>query len=352
MTGSPASASADPAGPAGSVLAVGVNWIGDAVMSMPALQAWRARHPAARLTMLVKPALVPLWRMHEAPDEVVAILPGSSGAVRTGLSMRARRFDAAYVLPHSFRSAWIAAWAGARVRIGLPGLARGLLGLRVVRPRPQPGRRHQQYEYLDLLLGPGAGPDAGAPRLRIPADAAAAAASLTEDLPPGPRVAVMPGAARGPSKRWPADRFAEVARGLAAGGCTVLALGAASERDDCAAVAAAAGARGRSLAGRTDIPGWAAVLASCGLAVSNDSGGMHLAAAVGVAGVAVFGRTDPDRTGPLGPAWDILQAPGAKSRDVGRHDDGAGRMLRAVSVDEVMSTCRLRLAGGPPAQGA
>jgi heptosyltransferase-2 len=330
---------------------VGVNWIGDAVMSMPALQAWRARHPAVRLTMLVKPSLAPLWRMHGAPDEVVAILPGSAGAIRTGLSMRARRFDAAYVLPHSFRSAWIAAWSGASVRVGLPGLARSLLGLRVVRPRLEPGRRHQQYEYLDLLLGPGAGVTPEAPRLRIPADAAAAAARLTEGLPPGPRVAVMPGAARGPSKRWPADRFVAVSRGLAAGGCTVVALGAPSERDECAAVAAAAGARGLSLAGRTDIPQWAAVLASCRLAVSNDSGGMHLAAAAGVPVVAVFGRTDPDRTGPIGPACDVVQAPGTRSRDIGRHDHGAERMLRAVSVDDVMSRCLRRLAGGSRDQG-
>ena len=354
MTGSPGSASADPAAGAEAVLVVGVNWIGDAVMSMPALQAWRARRPCARLTMLVKPGLVPLWRMHAAPDEVVAIAPGSAGAVRTGLALRARRFDIAYVLPHSFRSAWIAAWAGARERVGLAGPARGLLGIRVVRPHAGPGRRHQQYEYLDLLLGPGAGAVPEPPALRIPAEAAETAARMTAGLPPGPLVAVMPGAARGPSKRWPVERFAEVARRLAAGGCSVVALGAAAEAGDCAAVVAAADGRGRSLAGRTDIPQWAAVLASCALAVSNDSGGMHLAAAAGTPVVAVFGRTDPERTGPLGPACDVVQAPGARSRDVARDDAEAVRRLGAVTVEAVLARCERRLAAvtRPAAGGA
>ncbi|MBU4460920.1 MAG: hypothetical protein KJ579_10160, partial [Verrucomicrobia bacterium] len=153
-----------------------MNWIGDAVMSMPAVQAWRALNPAARLTMLVKPPLAPLWRMHAAPDDVAAIEPGSLGAVRTGLALRARHFDRVYILPHSFRAAWIAAWAGAPERIGLPGLARGLLGVRVVQSRSGPDRAHQQFEYLDLLLGPGAAVAPEPPRLRIPPEAAAAAA--------------------------------------------------------------------------------------------------------------------------------------------------------------------------------
>ncbi len=321
-------------------------------MSMPALQAWRACHPQVRLTMMVKPGLVPLWRMHEVPDEVVAMAPGSAGAVRTGLALRSGGFDVAYILPHSFRSAWIAAWSGARARIGLPGPARRLLGVRVVMPRTRPGRLHQQYEYLDLMMGPDAGVDPDRPRLRIPTAAAEAAARLTAALPPGPRVAVMPGAARGPSKRWPLDRFAEVARRLAADhGCTVLALGSKAEAEDAAAVAAAAGGRGLSLAGRTDIPQWAAVLATCALAVSNDSGGMHLAAAAGVPVTAVFGRTDPVRTGPLGPACDVVQAPGERSRDIGRVDDSAARRLEAVTVDDVMACCVRRLASGGRGDG-
>ncbi|OQW96082.1 MAG: lipopolysaccharide heptosyltransferase II [Verrucomicrobia bacterium A1] len=347
MTGSPGSASADPAAAAPAVLMVGVNWIGDAVMSMPAVQAWRALNPAARLTMLVKPPLAPLWRMHAAPDDVAAIEPGSLGAVRTGLALRARHFDRAYILPHSFRAAWIAAWSGAPERIGLPGLARGLLGVRVVQSRSGPDRAHQQFEYLDLLLGPGAAAAPEPPRLRIPPEAAASAARWLAGLPAGPRVAMMSGAARGPAKRWPVERFAEAARRLAADhGCAVIALGSPAEAADAAAIAAAAGGRGLSLAGRTDISQWAAVLAGCALAVSNDSGGMHLAAAAGTPVVAVFGRTDPGRTGPLGPLCDVVQAPGARSRDIGREDEDAVRRLAAVTVDEVMDRCVRRLARG------
>ena len=135
-------------------------------------------------------------------------------------------------------------------------------------------------------------------------------------------------------------------------GCVVLALGGPDDVPAGVAVAGAAGDRGRILAGRTGLEEWAAVLARCSLAVSNDSGGMHLAAAVGTPGVAIFGRTDPDRTGPLGGRCTVVQSPGDRNRDVGRADAEAVRRLDAVRADKVMEACLARLAAPGPGGGA
>lgn len=349
MNGSRGSASADPAvRAAGPVLAIGANWIGDAVMSMPAVQAWREANPETRLTLLVKPGLAPLWRLHDAPDEVLTIDPGSIGALRTGRRLRAGGFARAYLMPHSFRSLWISAWSNIPDRRGLPGFARRALGVRVVHPRLSPDRLHQQYEFADLMLGAGTGARLPPPRLRVPEGARIEAEKRVAGLPSGRRIAIMPGAARGPSKRWPVERFADLARRLVGDGdVCVLVLGSAVESAACEAVAAAAGARGRSLAGQTGIPEWAAILSGCDLAVANDSGGMHLACAVGIPVVAIFGRTDPARTGPLGARSIVIQPPGSRSRDISRFDREAARRLASISVDDVIAPSRALMAGRP-----
>lgn len=328
--------------PARRALIIGVSWIGDTVMSFPAVQAWRRRHPADHLAVLAKPAPASVWRLHPAPDDVWTLEPGAGGVWRAARAARRARFHEAWVLPHSFRSALIPWLARIPARIGMPGHARDAMLTRVVPFRPSEGRTHQQYEYLDLMGLQGAAPEI--PRLRIPDNARATAAQWMEAGGGRPGIAIMPGAARGPSKCWPLDRFAEIARRAAAeGGALVLACGSPAEREACETVAGAAGARGRSLAGMASMAEWAAVLAVCRLAVANDSGGMHLAAAAGTPVVAIFGRTDPSVTGPLGSGHAIIQAPGEKNRDISRQDPEARRRLDSIDVDDVWAACRNRL---------
>ncbi|MBP7276390.1 MAG: lipopolysaccharide heptosyltransferase II [Kiritimatiellae bacterium] len=341
MSGSTAFASADAA--SGRTLVVGVSWIGDTIMSWPAIQAWRAAHPSRFLAVLAKPAPAELWRMHAAPHEVWTLERGAGGVRRAVRAIRHAGVQEAWIFPHSLRSALIPWLAGVPVRIGMPGHApRDLLLTRVAPVSRAPGREHQQFEYLDLMGCAEASP--GRPELVLPAEARARAAEWTSAAAGRPCVAMMPGAARGPSKCWPVDRFEEVARRLAREtDAFVVVCGGAAERDDCRRVAAAAGERGISLAGWMTIAEWAATLAACRCAVANDSGGMHLAAAVGTPVVAIFGRTDPAITGPLGAGHAVLQAPGIKGRDVPRRDEEARRRLEAIRADEVWSACRARL---------
>jgi heptosyltransferase-2 len=197
---------------------------------------------------------------------------------------------------------------------------------------------HQQYDYaaaldvLELLNPP------PAPWLRLTAEDRTAASWVT-NLPDGPRLALMPGAARGPSKRWPAERFAAVAQTLARDGWHILVLGSPADREAGQRIAAAAGVRGHNYVGETTLGTWAAILAVCDLALCNDSGGMHLAAAMGLPGVAIFGATDPARTGPLGAGWTVLQKAPTRSARIGRTDPRARQWLETITVDEVVVAC-------------
>ena len=329
MTGSLASASADRPP---RVVVCGVNWIGDTVMSLPALQAYRAAHPDRHLALLVKPALADLWALSPVPDEVLRLEPGVGGMRRTVARVREGAFDEAFVLPHSFRSALVPFLARVPRRCGMPGHGRDFMLTRVVPPRGGTGREHQAYEYLDLLTP-------GTDQLARPAlcpDAAAMARARALLEPASARwIGFLPGAARGPSKQWPAAHFGELGRRLCAEqGVNVAVMGSPSEEPLCREVAAAAGPGAVNLAGRTDLPTWVALLAACAAVVGNDSGGMHLAAAAGTPVVALFGITDPAKTGPLGPAR-IIQHGRRKARDVPRDSREARLSLASIAPAEV-----------------
>jgi heptosyltransferase-2 len=162
-----------------------------------------------------------------------------------------------------------------------------------------------------------------------------------------PLIGVMPGAARGPAKRWSAERFAEAARRLRAElGGSVVVMGGAGDAEACAAVVAGVGDGVLNLAGVTTLGEWAALLAECRLVLCNDSGGMHLAAALGVPVVAVFGITDPIRTGPLGTRCRVVQHSMQHDRAVPRESAAARAALAAVTVDEVVAAAQELLARG------
>lgn len=307
------------------------NWLGDAVMAMPALQVWRTRHPDDRLTVLTRRGNADLWRMHPAADDVIALEPGTRGTFRTAAALRSLRFDVAYLLPNSFRSALVAFLARIPRRRGTARHARSLLLTERVRLSTAPGDYHQSRETAPILLGDDI-PDAlPGPALRVPPDLVAAARRrVWGDDPPARQIALLPGAARGDSKRWP--HFAEAARLLLASDPSLrfVVLGTRAEAPLCRQVAE--GLPARDLSGDTTLPEFAALLAASDLVLCNDSGGMHLAAAVGSRVVAVFGLTDWRRTGPLGSRYAIVRRPDADgSRAIARHSRRAASVLASIS---------------------
>jgi lipopolysaccharide heptosyltransferase II len=278
-------------------LVVAPQWIGDAVMAEPLLAELASR--GERLTVAALPWVAPAFRAMAEVAEVVE-LPFAHG--RLDWSARRRvardlrgRFDVAYVLPNSIKSALVPWLARVPRRLGYRGEGRPLLLNRML---PNPPGRPPMVAFYGALAGPSF--DATRrPRLQLD-DAVVATALAAAGLSSGRYWAFAPGAEYGPAKRWPAAHYAALARSLhETDGATIALLGSPGEQALCDEVGALAPGACLVLAGRTSLlEAIALISASRGLA-SNDSGLMHVAAAFGVAQVAVFGSTSPTHTPPL-----------------------------------------------------
>jgi len=319
------------------ILICGVNWLGDAIMSLPALQALRDYQSGAHLALLTKPGLAALWSMFMTNDQVISLPSAGQSLKPTIRELKNQEFEVSYIMPHSFRSALPPFLARIPKRIGLPGhFPRDFLLTDVRRPAFGPGREHQVYEYLDLFF-PGENRRTFVPPRLAPPPATLDAMRAKLAALPRPWIAMLPGAARGTAKQWPAERYADTAAALVARtGGSVVVLGTAGERAVCQQVAAAAAPNGLNLAGATTLPELAAALALSAAVLCNDSGGMHLAAAVGAPLVAIYGITNPAQTGPLGRLVRILQRSARRTRDVPRQSREAAQALGAIEPAEAL----------------
>ncbi len=278
-------------------LIIAPQWIGDAVMTEPLLRRLHAR--GERITVGALPWVAPVYRAMPQVFEVIEFPFAHGGlqfAARRAIAKRIEgRFDKAYVLPNSLKSALLPFLASIPKRIGYLGEARvGLLTHRLKNPKNKP----PMVAFYSALSGE-ANLEADKPQLTI----AAAEVEATLDqlgLQRGGYVVFAPGAEYGPAKRWPAQHFAELATQLA---MPVVLLGAAKEAalcDDIAApVNAAQSGKCINLAGKTSLPQALCLIAASHRTVSNDSGLMHVAAALGVPQVAIFGSSSPLHTPPL-----------------------------------------------------
>ena len=286
-------------------LIVAPQWIGDAVMAEPLLAALARR--GETLTVAALPWVAPAFRAMPQVGEIVE-LPFAHGRLdwrerrRVGAALRGR-FEIAYVLPNSIKSALVPWLAGVPLRVGYHGEGRWLLlNRRLADPkddRPPMVEFYGALAGIDFIAG-------GRPRLQL--DAASLQAALAKaGLGRGGFWAFAPGAEYGPAKRWPVDHYAALAKALhGADGTLVALLGSPGEAALCEEIADAAPGACRVLAGKTSLlEAMALIAASCGLA-SNDSGLMHVAAGFGVAQVAVFGSTSPLHTPPLNPKARVL----------------------------------------------
>jgi len=270
------------------------NWVGDCVLSLPALRDLRRNFPTARLELLARPWVADLYR---ALPEVDAALE-SRGTLADAEALRGR-FDLAVLLPNSFASAFAVWRAGIEERWGYATDGRGPLLTRRCRVPASVRGRSQVYYYRAMLEGLSLAtegpPDAS---LACPGDwTARGAARLGEE---GPWIGINPGAFYGSAKRWPKERFGAAAELVARRlGAKVAILGAAAERPIGEAIADQLRVPTRNLCGETSLAELMGVLAALRLLLTNDSGPMHLAAALGVPIVAVFGSTDWRETAPV-----------------------------------------------------
>ena len=294
------------------------NWVGDVVLSLPALRDARRAFPGARLEVLARPWVGDLYR---AVPEVDGVRE-SRGPREDPAALRGH-FDGALLLPNSFATALVVWRAGIPERWGYATDGRGLLLTRRC-PVPEAVRgRSQVYYYRAMLEGLGIAaegpPDAS---LRCPEEWGARGAELLGEG--GPWIGVNPGAFYGSAKRWLPERFAAAADIVARRAeAKVVLVGGPRERPLAEAIAEGMEAPVRVLCGETTLAELVGVLSRLRLLLTNDSGPMHVAAALGVPLVAVFGSTDWRETSPVG----------RTSRVVREHADCAPCILRECPID-------------------
>lgn len=316
------------------LLVRGVNWLGDAVMSLPALSALRVARPGMRVTVAAPAKIADVYSFAPGVDSVMPLEKGS-GLWKTAGLLRASGADTALLLPNSPRVALEAWLAGIPRRVGIRRPWRNAWLTQIVEPRSaeqrmtklsvaeirrriaagKPASRpdsnaHHVYHYLHLAAALGAVAGPSAPRLLIPEQTRLDCARPWLAGPGTEWLGVNPGAEYGPAKRWPAERFAravaEFTRGQAIG---VMLFGGPGDIGICERLESElvrmrgveASGKVINAAGRTDLRTFCALLASCRVVLTNDTGPMHLAAAAGARVVALFGSTSPVLTGPGDP---------------------------------------------------
>ncbi len=298
------------------------NWVGDAVMSVPALHALREAFPDAHIAILARPWVSGLYGRESFCDELIPYeAPNGWRAFREKLrlasELRSRKFDCAVLLQNAFESAALVRLARIPVRIGYNRDGRGRLLTHPV-PVPLKGETppHQRFYYLELLKRAKLISGYSDVPIRLGAAGEAAEAGhvrlFTEGID-GPVVGVSPGAAYGGAKRWLPDRFAEAAVQVASARCaTVAVFGSKEEADICNLVAdmvRKAGQKCINFAGTTNLAGFIELAAACEVYLTNDSGPMHIASALAVPTVAIFGATDDIATGPTGNSSVVVRQP-------------------------------------------
>ena len=317
------------------------NWLGDAVMSVPAVRAIKRGRPDAHVALLTPAKLADFWRTVAEVDEVITIDSGNN-VFAVAKKLRPTNYDAAILLPNSLRVA-LEAWL-ARIprRVGYPGHRRSWLLNQVFRPkkkkRAEPPR-HQVHHYLELAKF-------------IGADIRGAEFPPTNHQSPitnhaAPKLALCPGAEYGPAKRWLPERFAEVMRTIhEQTACEWKLVGVAKDRPVADAILAAAPAVPvNDLIGKTTLAGLIEELRSCDALLTNDTGTMHLAAFLGVPTVALFGSTEPALTGPLGQGHQVIRHHVPCSPCFLRECPIDFRCMRAIETQEVISALQQVIAG-------
>jgi len=293
----------------GNILIRGTNWIGDAVLTMPSLAALRATFPAAHITVLAKPWVAEVYALSPEIDEVMpyrrpGIHEGIRGLIRLAGELRVRRFDAVILLQNAIEAAILSCLARIPIRAGYGTDGRALLLTHAVKKAPGIGDVHQTRYYLEMVKALGCRETGKELHLATGPEHELLADKLLDRLGMAgkhPLVGIAPGAAYGPAKRWFPERFAAVAdRLIRDEGASILLFGSTGDKPAAAAVARHAAGSLVDIAGQTGLKEAIAVMARCDLFISNDSGLMHLAAALGVPTVAIFGSTNPIATGPVG----------------------------------------------------
>jgi heptosyltransferase-2 len=311
------------------------NWLGDSVISVPAVRGIKTGRPDAHITIAAPAKIAPTWKLVPEVDEILAI-PEQSLFATVRLLHKQSPFDVAIVFPNSIRVALEVWLAGIRHRVGYRGRHRSWLLNQIVRERSAPGPvEHQAKRYLRI-----------ADELGAPPSSEEIAREHRGALPSGDRIKIglCPGAEYGPAKRWLPERFAEAASALATQlPVQWILFGTVKDAQIGEGIATSLGENCVNRIGQTTLEQLIEELRECRLLLTNDTGTMHLATLIGVPVVAIFGSTEPRLTGPLGQGNFVLRHQVECSPCFLRECPIDFRCMRAITVEEVIAAVQSAL---------
>jgi heptosyltransferase-2 len=336
--------------PLKKILMRGPNWVGDSVLAIPAMKAVRARFPEAEITLLVRPWVAGLFKTAPFIDHLWSEpRPAGIGEwMRITKSIRKSRFDLALLFPNSFESAVMTFLGRVPQRVGYATDGRGWLLTSSLKPTA--GKHHQVHYYLALAGALSA--EVTHPSISIEANAEekehATRLLGSEGIAPGRGYLVLnPGAAYGSAKRWNEEGFADAGDTLAGElDLDVAIVGSGAERSIAESIQKQMRSRVAVLSGRTSLETLIGVIAGSSLVLTNDSGPMHVAAALGIPTVAIFGSTDDVVTGPWGPRTRVVREPVECSPCMLRECPIDHRCMTRVSAEAVCRAAREVLHAG------
>jgi heptosyltransferase-2 len=345
-----------------TLLVRGTNWVGDAVMSVPALKKIRSKFSNAHIALLVRPWVKDVYAASDFVDEILVYDQAGSHRGLTGMrhlvhELKSRKFDMAVLLQNAFEAAWIAFWARIPIRLGYARDGRSPLLTHPISIDPTVHRVHQAYYYLGILSGAGLlteqpwkqkGYRMDSIRLGVCESDERAARDLLRArgvAGDAPIIGINPGASYGGAKRWPAERFASVADALATEfGARIVIVGAPRELPIAQQVADTMVSPCVVLAGMTTLGQLMGLIKECRLFITNDSGPMHLAAALGVPQLAIFGSTSETATGPLSASAQVIKYQVDCNPCFLRECPTDFRCMLGISVYEVVAAARARMS--------
>jgi heptosyltransferase II len=335
------------------ILIRATNWVGDAIMALPALNAIRKLFPDAGIAIVARPYVADIYRDQQICDQLIPYDPdgshaGFSGRERLAAEIRAQKFDVALLLQNAFDAAWLAWRAKIPERIGYARDGRSFLLTKAVAvPRPGEIPAREQFYYLELLRRAGwmdSAQDETFIGLHVLEEKRRSASEFLckSGVRSGARrIAIGAGASYGSAKCWLPSRFAEVTNRLQSeADADVILFGTAAEASVSAAISAEMRRSPIDLTGKTAIADLPALLSQCHLFIGNDSGAMHVAAAVGLPIVAIFGPTDPFGTAPVTPRCSVVQQKPYCSPCFLRRCPIDHRCMTAITADMVEAAAR------------
>ncbi len=336
-----------------NILIRGTNWIGDVVMCLPAISAVRKTFPRSKITVLAKPWVAELFHICSDVNEVIlfqspGIHNGIAGKFRLARELKSKAFDMAILLQNAIEAAIITRLASIPIRAGYNSDGRGILLTHSVHRTQEIREVHQIDYYLEMIKTLGFNQGERKVNLTLTDEYSAISEEILNQYDIGKReivVGMAPGATYGPAKKWFPERFAAVAdRFIEDYSARAILFGSADDRDSADQVQQSSKNRFINLAGKTNLKEAISLIVRCNLFISNDSGLMHVAGALGIPTIAIFGSTNPVTTSPVGENSIVISKGVSCSPCLKKECPTDFRCMDLIGVDEVYDIAKDLLA--------